>query len=63
VPEKYNTIKNSMQIMSVTLLIDDRELPLNEFIENFFQNTISGSLQSLKGVGEWKEVKITIKKD
>ncbi len=52
-----------MQVMSVTLLIDERELPLNEFIENFFQNTISGSLQSLKGVGEWKEVKITIKRD
>ncbi|RZB32209.1 MAG: hypothetical protein AEth_00532 [Candidatus Argoarchaeum ethanivorans] len=49
--------------MSVTLLSEDRELPLNEFIENFFQNNISGSLQSLKGVGEWKEVKLTIKRD
>jgi len=49
--------------MSVTLIIDEKEIPINEFVETFLQNTITGSLQSLRGVGEWKEVKITIKED
>ncbi len=49
--------------MSVTLIIDGREIPMNEFVERFLQNTISGSLKSLRGVGEWKEVRIMIKED
>jgi hypothetical protein len=49
--------------MSTTLIVDGREIPLNEFVENFLENTINGSLQSLRGIGEWKEVNITIKKD
>ena len=52
-----------MSVMSVTLFIDGREIPINEFVGQFLQNTIAGSLQSLRGVGEWKEVKITIKED
>jgi hypothetical protein len=49
--------------MSTTLVVDGREIPLNEFVEKFLENTIAGSLQSLRGVGEWKEVRITIKRD
>lgn len=61
--KNIRALNTALWPMSTTLTVDGREIPLNEFVESFLENTISGSLQSLRGIGDWREVNITIKKD
>jgi hypothetical protein len=47
--------------MSIKLLIDGREIPLNEFVENILSGTVVGAVTSLRGVKEdWKKIEIEI---
>ena len=47
--------------MSIKLLIDGREIPLNEFVEKILSGTIVGAVTSLRGIKEdWKKIEIEI---
>jgi hypothetical protein len=47
--------------MSIKLLIDGREIPLNEFVENILSGTVVGAVTSLRGVKEdWKKIEVEI---
>ncbi len=49
--------------MSVKLKVNDKEIPLNEFVENILGSTISGAVTTLHGVdGDWKKIDIQIEK-
>ena len=45
------------------LKIDGKEIPLNEFVEKFMSGSITGAINSLKGIKEdWKKIEIEIQK-
>jgi hypothetical protein len=47
--------------MDMKLLIDGREIPLNEFVEKILTGTIVGAVTSLRGIKEdWKKIEIEI---
>lgn len=49
--------------MHLKIKVDDKELPLNEFVEKIIQGTIIGAVTSLKGVKEdWKAIQIEIRR-
>ena len=49
--------------MDMTLKVDGKEVPLNEFVEKFMSGSITGAMESLKGINEnWKKIEIEIKK-
>ena len=49
--------------MSMKLLVDSKEIPLNEFVEKILNGTIVGAVTSLRGIKEdWKKIEIEILK-
>jgi hypothetical protein len=49
--------------MGLKLKVDDKEIPLNEFVERIINGTITGAVSSLKGIKEdWKKIEIKIEK-
>lgn len=49
--------------MSLKLKVDEKEIPLNEFVSNILSGTISGAVTSLKGIkADWKKIEIEIEK-
>ncbi len=49
--------------MGLKLKVDDKEIPLNEFVESLMNGTITGAVSSLKGIKEdWKKIEIEIEK-
>ena len=42
--------------------VNDKNIPLTEFPENFIQNTLFGMLKSLKGVDEIENFEINYRK-
>jgi hypothetical protein len=47
--------------MDMKLLIDGREIPLNEFVEKILSGTIVGAVTSLRGIKEdWKKIEIEV---
>jgi len=47
--------------MDIKLLIDGREIPLNEFVEKILSGTIVGAVTSLRGIKEdWKKIEVEI---
>jgi len=47
--------------MSIKLLMDGREIPLNEFVEKILSGTIVGAVTALRGIKEdWKKIEIEI---
>jgi hypothetical protein len=49
--------------LSLTLRVDGKEIPLNEFVEKILNGTIAGAIESLKGIKEdWEKIEIEIKK-
>jgi hypothetical protein len=49
--------------MDMKLLVDDKEIPLNEFVEKILSGSIVGAVTSLKGIKEdWKKIEIEISK-
>ena len=50
-------------ILKTKLLVDSKEIGLNEFVEKFLSGTIAGAVTSLRGVKEdWKKIEITVEK-
>ena len=49
--------------MGMKLMIDDKEIPLNEFVEKILSGTIVGAVTALRGIKEdWKKIEIEISK-
>ena len=47
--------------MSLKLLVDGNEIPLNEFVEKILTGSIIGAASSLRGIKEdWKKIQIEI---
>ena len=47
--------------MDIKLLVDGKEIPLNEFVEKILSGTIVGGVTSLRGIKEdWKKIEIEI---
>jgi hypothetical protein len=49
--------------LSLKLKVDGKEIPLNEFVSNILNGTITGAISSLKGIKtDWKKIEIEIEK-
>jgi hypothetical protein len=49
--------------MSMKLLVDGKEIPLNEFVEKLLMGSVVGAVTSLKGIKEeWEKIEIRITK-
>jgi hypothetical protein len=47
--------------MGLKLVVDGKEIPLNEFVEKILNGTIVGAVTSLRGIKEnWKKIEIEI---
>ena len=49
--------------MELKLVIDGKEVPLNEFVNKILTGTIVGAVTSLRGIREdWKKIEVEITK-
>ncbi|MDR0372763.1 MAG: hypothetical protein LBI79_04295 [Nitrososphaerota archaeon] len=49
--------------MTVKLLVDDKIIPINEFVETILAGTITGAVTTLRGVdANWHKIEIQIEK-
>ncbi len=49
--------------MGAKLVVDGKEIPLNEFASKILSGTVIGAISSLRGVKkDWKEIEIRIAK-
>ena len=49
--------------MEMKLVIDGKEIPLNEFVSKILTGTIVGAVTSLRGIREdWKKIEVEIAK-
>jgi len=49
--------------LSLKLKVDEKEIPLNDFVEKILNGTIAGAVTSLRGIKEdWKRIQIDIQK-
>ncbi len=47
--------------MELKLLIDGKEIPLNDFVEKILTGTVTGAVTALRGIREdWKKIEIEI---
>lgn len=50
--------------MKVELLVDDRKIPTNEFIQKILGNVIKAMVESLHTIDDgWKEISIKVEKE
>ncbi len=49
--------------MGAKLVVDGKEIPLNNFVTSIISSTVVGALTTLHGVGEdWKKIEIKIER-
>jgi hypothetical protein len=49
--------------LELKLVIDGKEIPLNEFVNNILTGTMVGAVTSLRGVrDDWKKIEVEITK-
>jgi hypothetical protein len=49
--------------MDMKLVIDGKEIPLNDFVEKILSGMVIGAVTSLRGIREdWKKIEIEISK-
>jgi len=49
--------------LTTKLLVDNKEIGLNEFVEKFFSAVLAGAVSSLRGVNEeWTKIEIIVEK-
>ena len=50
-------------VLKTKLLVDNKEIGLNEFVEKFLGNMLAGAITSLRGVKEdWTKIEILVEK-
>ncbi len=49
--------------MAIKLIVDGKEIPLNDFVGKLLNGTIVGAVTSLKGIkDDWKTIEVKIVK-
>jgi hypothetical protein len=49
--------------VGVKLKVDDKDIPINEFVENILGGSIVGAVNTLHGIdGEWHKIEIQIQR-
>jgi hypothetical protein len=49
--------------LGITLVVDDEEIELNEFVQKVLTGTVTGAVTSLRGIKkDWKQIEIQVKK-
>jgi len=49
--------------VAVKLLVDGKEIPINDFVENILAGTLAGAVTTLHGVSDgWKKIEIKIER-
>lgn len=52
-----------MRLLDLKLVVDGKEIALNEFVVKILSGTIIGAVTALRGVkSDWKEIEIKIKR-
>jgi hypothetical protein len=52
-----------VQTLDVKLIVDEKEIPINEFVTNILSGTIAGAVITLHGVNEnWKNIEIKMER-
>jgi len=52
-----------VQTLDVSLIVDGKEIPINQFVTNILSGTIAGAVTTLHGVNEnWKNIEIKIER-
>jgi hypothetical protein len=47
--------------MELELIIDGKDIPMNNFVQKIISGVVSGTVESLDGVEkDWKEIKLTL---
>jgi hypothetical protein len=60
--KKFNSILE-VGYLELKLVIDGKEIPLNEFVNKILAGTMVGAVTSLRGVKEdWKKIEVEITK-
>ncbi len=50
-------------LMGLKLVVDGKEIPLNEFVSKIMWGTIVGAVTSLRGIREdWKKIELEVTK-
>ncbi len=50
-------------VLGAKLLVDGKEIGLNEFVEKFLTGMVSGAVTSLRGVkSDWEKIEIIVEK-
>ena len=58
-----NSLSLGVIVLNAKLLVDNKEIGLNEFVEKFLSGMLAGAVTSLRGVKEdWKKIEITVEK-
>lgn len=49
--------------MNAKLMVDEKDIPLNEFVERILSGAIAGAVTSLRGIDkDWKKIVVEITK-
>lgn len=49
--------------MDAALFIDEKEIPLNEFVRKILSGMVVGAVMSLRGIKkDWKKIRVEIRK-
>jgi hypothetical protein len=49
--------------LGLKLKVDGNEIPLNEFVEKIMSGTVTGAVNSLRGIkDDWKKIEIELEK-
>ena len=49
--------------MAIRLLVDGKEIPLNDFVGSILSGTIVGAVTSLKGIkDDWEKIELKVTK-
>ncbi|WP_187151838.1 hypothetical protein [Methanosarcina siciliae] len=50
--------------MKIELLVDDRKIPMNEFVQKIVGNVIKAMVETLHTINsDWKEISIHVEQD
>jgi len=61
----YHEIERYCEVdcVEMKLVIDGKEIPLNEFVSKILTGTVVGAVTSLRGIREdWKKIEVEISK-
>ncbi len=58
-----NSLCFEVIVVNAKLLVDNKEIGLNEFVGKFLSGMVAGAVTSLRGVKEeWKKIEIRVEK-